>query len=152
MRIRELDRLECGEVLGRNELGRLACARRGQPYIVPIHYSFDAARTCLYAFSTVGQKIDWMRENPLVCVEVEEIADKDRWTTVLVFGRYEELTDSPADASARRTAQTLFEQRPRWWYPAAAKTDSREHHEMVVYRILIDRMSGRRTSRGDSTV
>jgi nitroimidazol reductase NimA-like FMN-containing flavoprotein (pyridoxamine 5'-phosphate oxidase superfamily) len=149
MRIRELDRVECGEVLSRNQLARLACARHGQPYIVPIHYSFDAARKCLYAFSTVGQKVDWMRENPLVCVEVEEIADKNLWTTVLIFGRYEELTDAPEDASARRTAQTLFEGRPQWWFPAAAKVGSREHHEMVLYRILIDRMSGRRTSRQD---
>ncbi|HEY0875304.1 MAG TPA: pyridoxamine 5'-phosphate oxidase family protein [Vicinamibacterales bacterium] len=147
MRIRELDRVECGEVLSRNELARLACARHGQPYIVPIHYSFDPARRCLYAFSTVGQKIDWMRENPMVCVEVEEIVDKDNWTTILIFGRYEELTDSPEDASARRTVQTLFEGRPRWWYPAAAKVGTREHHEMVLYRIIIDRMSGRRTSR-----
>ena len=149
MRIRELDRVECGDVLSRNDLARLACARHGQPYIVPIHYSFDAARNCLYAFSTVGQKIDWMRENPLVCVEVEEIADKRHWTTVLIFGRYEEMTDSPEDASARRTAQTLFEGRPQWWLPAAAKVGSHEHPEMVLYRIIIDRMSGRRTSRRD---
>ena len=149
MRIRELDRVECGDVLSRNDLARLACARHGQPYIVPIHYSFDAARNCLYAFSTVGQKNDWMRENPLVCVEVEEIADKRHWTTVLIFGRYEEMTDSPEDASARRTAQTLFEGRPQWWLPAAAKVGSHEHPEMVLYRIIIDRMSGRRTSRRD---
>ncbi len=141
--------MECGEVLGRNELARLACARHGQPYIVPIHYSFDPARKCLYAFSTVGQKIDWMRENPLVCVEVEEISDKKHWTTVLIFGRYEELTDSPEDASARRTAQTLFDGRPQWWFPAAAKVGPSEHHEMVLYRIIIDRMTGRQTSRQD---
>jgi nitroimidazol reductase NimA-like FMN-containing flavoprotein (pyridoxamine 5'-phosphate oxidase superfamily) len=147
MRIRELDRVECGEILSRTELGRLACARRGQPYIVPIHFSFDAGRQCLYAFSTVGQKIDWMRENPMVCVEVEEIADKNHWTTVLIFGRYDELTDSPDDAAARRTAQTLFDKRPEWWFPAAAKTGSDERHAIVVYRILIDRMSGRRASR-----
>lgn len=147
MRVRELSQIECADVLSRNELGRLACARHNQPYIVPIHYSYDPAGRCLFAFSTVGQKIDWMRENPLVCVEVDEISDKDHWTTVLIFGRYQELTDSEEDARARRTAQTLFEGRPRWWYPAAAKVGSREHHEMVLYRIIIDQVSGRRTTR-----
>ena len=147
MRIRELDRVECGEVLSRNELARLACSRHDQPYIVPIHYSFDAARKCLYAFSTVGQKIQWMRDNPKVCIEVDDIGDKDHWTTVLVFGRYEEMTDSPAYKTARQRAQKLFEGRPEWWFPAAAKLPSREHHAMVLYRIHVDRLSGRRAAR-----
>jgi nitroimidazol reductase NimA-like FMN-containing flavoprotein (pyridoxamine 5'-phosphate oxidase superfamily) len=42
---------------------------------------------CLYAFSTIGQKVECMRENPKVCLEIEEIADKNHWTTVLVIGR-----------------------------------------------------------------
>jgi nitroimidazol reductase NimA-like FMN-containing flavoprotein (pyridoxamine 5'-phosphate oxidase superfamily) len=95
----------------------------------------------------VGQKIEWMRENPKVCVEVEDIADKNRWTTVLAFGRYEEMADSPADNAARESAQELFQRRPEWWLPAAAKAGEREHHAMVIYRIQIDRLSGRRASR-----
>ena len=50
---------------------------------------------CLYAFSTIGQKIEWMRENPKVCLEVEEIDDQSHWTTVLVIGRYEEIHQEP---------------------------------------------------------
>jgi nitroimidazol reductase NimA-like FMN-containing flavoprotein (pyridoxamine 5'-phosphate oxidase superfamily) len=94
MRIYEVSPGECEEILLRSDLGRLACAREDQPYIVPIHFSFDATRKCLYAFSTVGQKIHWMRQNPKVCVEVDDIADKNHRTTVLAFGRYEELDDS----------------------------------------------------------
>jgi nitroimidazol reductase NimA-like FMN-containing flavoprotein (pyridoxamine 5'-phosphate oxidase superfamily) len=149
MLVHELSERECAEVLGRSDLGRLACAHDGQPYIVPIHFSFDADRHCLYAFSTVGQKIEWMRDNPKVCVEVEDIADRAHWTTVLAFGRYGEVTDSPADAIARHRAQELFQQRPAWWLPAAAKVGSREHHAMVLYRIQIDRLTGRRAARGD---
>jgi nitroimidazol reductase NimA-like FMN-containing flavoprotein (pyridoxamine 5'-phosphate oxidase superfamily) len=40
---------------------------------------------CLYGFAFHGQKIDWMRANPNVCVEVDEIVDQYHWTTVLVF-------------------------------------------------------------------
>jgi nitroimidazol reductase NimA-like FMN-containing flavoprotein (pyridoxamine 5'-phosphate oxidase superfamily) len=147
MLIHELSRAECVEVLNRTDLGRLGCAHDNQPYIVPIHFSFDAERSCLYAFSTVGQKIEWMRENPKVCVEVEDVADKNHWTTVLAFGRYEEMDDSPADRAARQSAQELFQQRPEWWLPAAAKVGKREHHAMVIYRIQIDRVTGRRASR-----
>ena len=147
MRIHELTDAESAAVVGRSELGRLACARNDQPYIVPIHFNFDADRRCLYAFSSVGQKIQWMRENPKVCVEVDEITDKDHWTTVLIFGGYEELGDSPDDRAARQRAQEFFESRPEWWLPAAAKTTSREPHALVVYRIRIDRLSGRQAAR-----
>ena len=88
MLIHELSPTECAEVLGRTNLGRLGCSRFDQPYIVPIHFSYDAERNCAYAFSTIGQKIEWMRENPKICLEVDDIADKDHWTTVLVTGRY----------------------------------------------------------------
>jgi len=67
----------------RTNLGRLACARHDQPYIVPIHFDFDADGDSIYSFSTLGQKIDWMRANPKVCLEVDDIADKSNWTTVV---------------------------------------------------------------------
>ena len=59
------------ELLARATLGRLACANEGRPYIIPMSVTYDA--NALYGFSTVGQKIAWMRANPHVCVEVEEV-------------------------------------------------------------------------------
>jgi nitroimidazol reductase NimA-like FMN-containing flavoprotein (pyridoxamine 5'-phosphate oxidase superfamily) len=147
MLVHELDATACRAVLGRCDLGRLACAHNDQPYIVPIHFSFDAGRSCLYACSTVGQKIGWMRQNPKVCLEVEEFADKDHWTTVLVFGRFEELGDLPVDTAVLRSARELFQQRREWWLPAAAKVGAHERHEMIIYRIVISRLTGRRASR-----
>ena len=147
MLIHELSESDCREVLRRGDLGRLACVHDDQPYILPIHFSFDAARNCLYAFSTVGQKIAWMRQHPKVCVAVEDVTDKDHWTTVLVFGRYEEVSDSPEDAAALKAVVALFQQRAEWWLPATAKLGTREHHEVVVYRIQIDQLTGRRASR-----
>jgi nitroimidazol reductase NimA-like FMN-containing flavoprotein (pyridoxamine 5'-phosphate oxidase superfamily) len=148
MLIHELTPTECAEILQRTNLGRLACAKDGQPYVVPVHFSFDLERSCVYGFSTVGQKVMWMRENPRVCLEVDEVADKDHWQTVIVFGRYEEILDSPEEPEARLRAVTLFQQRPEWWLPAAAKVDSLERHAVVVYRIQIHRVTGRRAARG----
>ena len=146
MLIHELKPDECSDVLRRNHLGRLGCARFDQPYIVPVHFSFDAERNCLYSFSTIGRKVAWMRENPKICVEVEEITDKNNWTTVLVIGRYEELQREPEDAGARSRAEQLLSQRREWWLPAAGKTGLREPHGVVVYRITIDELSGRRAT------
>jgi nitroimidazol reductase NimA-like FMN-containing flavoprotein (pyridoxamine 5'-phosphate oxidase superfamily) len=147
MRIRELATEECAQILERSELGHLACARHGQPYIVPIHFSYDGAERCLYAFSGAGQKIQWMRENPKVCVEVEDIADKNHWTTVLIFGEYHEVGDTVDEAPRRKRALELFQARPEWWLPALGKSEKREPHPPVIYRIRIDRLTGRRADR-----
>lgn len=150
MMIHELTTAECRDVLHRTTLGRLACVREGEPYILPVHLYCDG--DYLYGFATLGKKIDWMRANPLVCVEVDEITDEDHWTSVLVFGRYEELPPQPEYEEPRKRAQALFQQRPRWWQPATAKLASGERHIPVVYRIQIWRVSGRRAAREQADV
>jgi uncharacterized protein len=145
MLIHELTEDECRDILKRTNLARLACSRHDQPYIVPVHFDFD--EEWFYSFSTLGQKIDWMRANPKVCVEVDDITDKSHWTTVVAFGRYQELTDSLAHFGARNRARELFEKRPEWWLPGAGKLMSSEHPIPVVYRIRINRMTGRRAAR-----
>ena len=151
MRIHELTPKECAAVLRRTHLGRLGCARFDQPYVVPIHFSYDDESECVYAFSTLGQKIEWMRRNPKVCLEVEDIADKDHWSTVIVIGRYEEIQQSADEAEARRRAEQLFLQRREWWLPGAAKLETSERDHIVVYRIQIDHVTGRRASRDRDT-
>ena len=88
-----------------------------------------------------------MRDNPKVCVQFEEIHDKDHWATVLVFGRYEELLDSESDRDTRERALALFQARDEWWLPGAAHLTARDRHAVIVYRIQIERVSGRRASR-----
>ena len=151
MLIHELTREQCLEVLMRASVGRLACARYGQPYIVPVSFYFDGTDTCLYSFSTVGQKIRWMRENPRVCVEVDEIGDHMHWTTVIVIGRYEEIPAGTGAGGAQSRALELFQQRSDWWFPAAGKLAAGDDHDTpVVYRIHIDKVSGRRTAKPKS--
>lgn len=148
MLIHELTRDECRAVLDRSHLARLACSRHDQPYIVPIYIEFDGGED-IYSFSTVGQKVDWMRANPRVCVEVDDVTDTAHWISVVAIGRYEELTDAPGDRDARHRARQLLERRHEFWLPAAAKlpASASEHPTTVLYRIRIDRLSGRRTAR-----
>jgi nitroimidazol reductase NimA-like FMN-containing flavoprotein (pyridoxamine 5'-phosphate oxidase superfamily) len=56
MIVRGLDKQQMMSVLASNKLGRLACVKDGQPYVVPITFSFS--ESCLYSFSMPGQKID----------------------------------------------------------------------------------------------
>ena len=95
MTIREISRQECLRVLSGTRLARLACARENQPYIVPVYLAYHEASGCLYGFTTPGQKVEWMRANPLVCVEVDKVVAYDQWVSVIATGRYEELPDAP---------------------------------------------------------
>ena len=108
MVIREMSEGECLGVLARARLARLGCAHENQPYVVPVYLAYEAPG-CLYGFTTPGQKVEWMRTNPLVCVEVDEIATYDQWVSVIVFGRYEELPEAPASQGAH----VLDPERPR---------------------------------------
>jgi uncharacterized protein len=147
MHIHELTVNECREVLKNTNIGRLACARDNQPYVVPVHFYLD--RDYLYSFATLGQKIAWMRENPKVCVQVDEIVDRLRWTTVVVFGRYEELLHMPSHEDSRQRARELFQKRPEWWQPAASKVIPHEPNMPVIFRIQVDRVTGRWAERDE---
>ena len=145
MLIQELTRQESLEVLTRTHLGRLACARGMQPYIVPIHFAYQDY--WLYSFSVLGQKIDWMRTNPLVCVEADQMR-REEWTTVVVFGRYEELSDTSKFQSERTLAFNLLQQRAMWWEHGGAKKmpAGAPAAVPVFYRIKIEQITGRRAA------
>jgi nitroimidazol reductase NimA-like FMN-containing flavoprotein (pyridoxamine 5'-phosphate oxidase superfamily) len=145
MLILELTNDECVEVLTRLNLGRLACSRDNQPYVVPFNFAYHERH--LYSVTELGQKIEWMRINPLVCVEADEIIDHYHWTSVVVQGRYEELPNTPEWSAERQLAYALLQRRAGWWEPACVRETHRVAGEQVIptyYRIHIDRMTGRR--------
>jgi nitroimidazol reductase NimA-like FMN-containing flavoprotein (pyridoxamine 5'-phosphate oxidase superfamily) len=116
-----------------------------QPYIVPIYFAYQDY--WLYSFSVLGQKIDWMRTNPLVCVEADQMR-REEWTTVVVFGRYEELSDTSKFQSERTLAFNLLQQRAMWWEHGGSKKmpAGAPAAVPVFYRIKIEQITGRRAA------
>lgn len=112
MRIIPMSQQECSALLRRVPIGRLACSLDNQPYVVPVAFSYEP--DCIYVFSTLGQKIDWMRQNPKVCLQVDEIGDASNWFSVIVTGTYLELRE-PQYAAQREHARELLGQHTEWW-------------------------------------
>src|SRR5580700_4256028 len=81
MLINEIPDKECREILARATVGRLACSHQDQPYVIPTYLAYDDG--WIYLFATFGKKIEWMRENPKVCVEIEEVAANSQWVSVI---------------------------------------------------------------------
>jgi len=143
MHIEEMTTQECRAMLAGTHVARLACAVNNQPYIVPIHLAFDG--DCFYGYSTLGHKIQWMRQNPLVCLEIDAVAGNQQWESVVVFGSYEELAATPDYGSLRRQAERLFQTRPMWWEPGYAKAllqGEERRLEPIYFRISIRKISG----------
>ena len=104
MRIIAISQHECSELLKRLYIGRLGCALDNQPHIVPVYFSYEP--DSIYIFSTLGKKIEWMRQNPKVCLQADEIVDRSDWLSVIVTGTYLELTWAEIYCSAGTCAGT----------------------------------------------
>jgi nitroimidazol reductase NimA-like FMN-containing flavoprotein (pyridoxamine 5'-phosphate oxidase superfamily) len=174
MVIQEMTKSDCLSALAHARLGRLACAHENQPYIVPIYFAYE--EPYLYGFATPGQKVEWMRSNPLVCVELDEVEARDQWTSIILFGQYEELPGTPEGDPAqphvrepsRRTARPtsisfaeqerlhahdLLQEHAVWWEPGSVPCTHSNPGQLITpvfYRIRIDRITGRRATPGPS--
>ena len=115
-----------------------------------------------------------MRVNPLVCVEWDEVSNYDRWESVIVFGRFEELSNNEEGGQFRqstrapmcatplideadekqdlRLAHQLLQAHANWWQPgyaayaASTRRDQTQAFQALYYRIRIDSVTGHRAS------
>jgi nitroimidazol reductase NimA-like FMN-containing flavoprotein (pyridoxamine 5'-phosphate oxidase superfamily) len=144
MVIKEMTLEECRASLASASLGRLGCSLDNQPYVLPIYFAYEP--DYVYALSTLGQKIKWMRANPKVCLEVDEIANQFQWTSVVATGRYEELPE-PQYTAEQEHARMLLGKRYQWWLNALAERQLRLGDDAITpffFRIHIDSMTGLR--------
>ena len=143
MIIDELSPAACMEVVASNRVARLAVASGVQPYVVPIYYALDGGY--LHSFTLPGKKLEWMRANPRVCVQVDE-QSPDGWRSVVIDGTFEELPDRLGHKHARERAWQLLSRHAEWWEPGAIKPGPPSHvqrTDRLFYRISIDQVSGR---------
>ena len=142
----KLNNTKIEEVLHEQILGRIGCHANDVTYIVPTSYAYDG--NYIYAHSKNGMKLDIMRENPKVCFEVEVFSHMADWKTVIVWGRFEEITD----VDERKKALQILHNRhlplipsetvklSQYWPFTPADLNSIGG---TVYRIVIEEKTGR---------
>ena len=144
MLVHDMTRQMSLDLLSSINIGRIACAHNAQPYVTP--FSFVYHDSYLYSFATVGRKVEWMRTNPLVCVEVDKIANREEWQTVVILDRFEELHESRKLPDLQKFAHELLSKNAGWWEPGFVKTlhwGVERRLEAVYFRISIDEITGR---------
>ena len=141
----ELTAEQTESLLRHQHVGRIGCHDGDTIFVVPITYAYDGA--AIYGRSKEGLKITMMRKNPLVCFEVDVVADAKHWQSVVLWGAYEELT---TESDRQRAMRLLADQSP----PVAVEVvmpmmrQPEPHpagalYKPVLFRINITRKTGR---------
>ncbi|HEY2741495.1 MAG TPA: pyridoxamine 5'-phosphate oxidase family protein [Gaiellaceae bacterium] len=138
---RELSRGEVEEFLLNQRIARLGCHADGATYVVPLIYAYEEG--AVVAVTTEGRKTAILRENPRVCVEIDEYdADgKGSWRSVIANGISEELAGDAVE-------QALALMRERFARTAGRSAEPRPlGPDVVVLRISLTEITGRAVER-----
>src|SRR6185369_4469969 len=90
----------------------------------------------LYSHTLPGRKLDYMRKNLAVCLEVDEIIDTFTWRSVVAQGIFEEVTDL-------QIRKTLIEEFRKCFPQMTPVEDRLNSVAPIVYGIEITTISGR---------
>jgi nitroimidazol reductase NimA-like FMN-containing flavoprotein (pyridoxamine 5'-phosphate oxidase superfamily) len=91
-----LSPVEIETMLRRQRVGRVCCTAGNRPYLAVFDCAYRGLH--LYGWAEPAGLIAAMRAQPLVCVEVDEIAADGGWRCIVAEGHYEEV----AEPAARR--------------------------------------------------
>lgn len=142
--MRTLEPNECERLLKSRYHGHLACTADGKPYLVPVSYVWTPKG--IVGYTHEGKKIDMMRANPHVCLQVEDITDR-AWRSVVVYGTYNELSGTEKTTAIDALGQFVANAKisppfVREDMIAAVHPPAPAKHP-VIYRIEIDEVTGR---------
>jgi len=146
LEVKDMTHDEIEGLLERIRYGHLGCAQNNHPYVVPIHFAY-ADRT-IYIYTTEGKKSGMIDANAEVCLQVEEVMDDESWSSVIIVGDAERLTD----ASGREKALAAITAANPTLTPALSsrwvdKWVREQRDTEVVYRINRKTSTGRQAGR-----
>ncbi len=139
---RELTQAECHALLARHQVGRLAFAHKDRVDIEPIHFVADDG--WLYGRTAPGTKLEVVSRNRWVAFEVDEIAGRFDWRSVVVKGGFYFLRKDGSEAEAatyENAVRILRRLMPETLTPADPLPD-----RVILFRIHIDEITGRAAS------
>ena len=141
--IRKLSREECDSILGRNHIGRIAFSYRDQVDIEPLSYVFVDG--WIYGRTSLGSKLRVLAHNRWVAFETDEIRGMFDWESVIVKGALYRLDKKGTQSEAYAAALEIL----RTHMPYALAADDPMPNRTEVFRIHVDRVTGRAATPGD---
>jgi nitroimidazol reductase NimA-like FMN-containing flavoprotein (pyridoxamine 5'-phosphate oxidase superfamily) len=141
----ELTYNEMEELIHAETVMRIGCHADGVTYIIPISYAYDG--DYFYCRATEGKKLEMLRKNPDVCVQLDDTKNLSNWKSVICWGKFEELKENAEKARAIELLSTrvLPILTSETMHLAAEWPFTAESHDIagVFFRIKIDKKTGR---------
>ena len=134
---RMLSEAEAQGLIAGGKIGRLGCIDNGEPYVVPVNYLFEDGS--IYSHSLPGRKIDAMRKHSRVCLQVDQIENDLKWSSVIAFGNFEEIR-VPSDR--RSVLNKLLVRFPLLTPVESVMARDASAPDTIVFRIIVDRITG----------
>ena len=126
-------------------LCRIACCNQDKPYLVQVTFAYNGE--FLYGQSMPGTKLNILRINPNVCIQVDIINSMSNWKSVLVFGKFEELQDKEAETARELLYSKIFTLMTgnavhSFGHELEYAIEENNRLKSVMYRIKIEKISG----------
>lgn len=144
--IRERERLE--EILHQAPVCRVSMCAGNIPYLVPLSFGYSEGVLYFHAAKD-GKKINILRENPVVCFEVEtgvEIKTGEKacnWSvnywSVIGMGRAAFIEEEEQKIEALNMIMKKYAGPGEFEYPAASLA------KVLVFKIVIETMTGKKS-------
>ena len=136
--IKNLDEKSARKLLKEQRIGHLGCVlENGEPYVVPVNYLFKEDE--IYIHCLPGQKLDALRANGKVCLQVEKIGKSCRWKSAIAFGEFQEVKRTNKKIEILKEFSTRFEHLT----PVEAMIEEQWNlGGLVVFRLSIKRITG----------
>ncbi|MGE3467442.1 MAG: pyridoxamine 5'-phosphate oxidase family protein [Pyrinomonadaceae bacterium] len=133
---------EIARLLREVNFGHLGLSRDDRPYVVPVHFAYDEPH--VFFFTTEGLKTDIIDVNSTVCLQVEDVKDRENWQSVILTGKAERLISDPDKGNALELIKAVNPKlSPAWsvrWLDGWVRSNVE-----VIYRITPEFITGRRT-------
>jgi len=140
-----LDNKEIDDLIRSQMVVRIGCHADGITYIIPISYAYE--EPYFYCRVTKGQKLDMLRKNPEVCLQLDDTRNLSNWKSVICWGRFEELK---ADEDKQKAISLLSTRvlpilssetmhlSPEWPF-----SGDPQNVPGILFRIKVDKRTGR---------
>jgi uncharacterized protein len=146
-----LSEVEIDAILKEGQVGYLALAKEGQPYLVPLNFLFENGSLYFHC-ALQGRKIDYIRANPNACFQTGETgglisgdnpcSHNYSYRSVIVEGRVEEVLSSAEKEKILRLITAKYASAQM----AEGEISAKRVSATGVYRIIPSHISGKKDS------
>lgn len=146
-----LTEAEIDAILKDGQVGYLALAKEGQPYLVPLNFLYEKGSIYFHC-NPEGRKIDYIKSNPRVCFQTGEAgglisgdnpcSHNYSYRSVIVEGTVEEVVD-PAE---KENILRLITAKYATVQMAEGAISAKRMATTGVYRVILSLISGKRNS------